>query len=320
MNRVVLSSPFLIKITLTLLLSACCFARAYELGEKCSTKFNPKADPWAELRAAEKAENWPTVVALIKVMVSHRCDNNSRWLSLADSLLHLNKRAEVYQIVSELYDKGFQFQTQEMSSVPALRSYLKSKNFLESSVGKSFSQDLANSIRRKTDLKSRLKLLKASDKPPETYISKGTCPFECCTYRDWTTLKTVRLVDRPRGIREVATAESGDIVRGLTGRIYVRPLPGLVIADSGPFKKDEIIFWLDYIGEDLFHVWRAGTVIEADGPSETCLKPNASCWAETNQPGRLHDQSDWWVEVRLKNGKVGWTNKTDSFGNMDACG
>lgn len=28
----------------------------------------------------------------------------------------------------------------------------------------------------------------------------------------------------------------------------------------------------------------------------------------------------WWVQVRNRDGQVGWTDRSDHFGNMDACG
>jgi hypothetical protein len=34
-----------------------------------------------------------------------------------------------------------------------------------------------------------------STAPPQLYVSKGACPFECCTYRRWIANRTVALMD-----------------------------------------------------------------------------------------------------------------------------
>lgn len=33
---------------------------------------------------------------------------------------------------------------------------------------------------------------------PDPYISKGACPFECCSYREWIANRDVTVMDKPR--------------------------------------------------------------------------------------------------------------------------
>ena len=40
-------------------------------------------------------------------------------------------------------------------------------------------------------------------KPPNVYIDKGACPFECCTYREWVAHTDVTLLESPNGKKVV---------------------------------------------------------------------------------------------------------------------
>ena len=60
--------------------------------------------------------------------------------------------------------------------------------------------------------------------PPHVFVDVGACPFECCTYRQWTTKKSTSLFDRPRGRQVVATLSEGDVVQGMTGEVISTPI------------------------------------------------------------------------------------------------
>jgi hypothetical protein len=50
-----------------------------------------------------------------------------------------------------------------------------------------------------------------------------------------------------------------------------------------------------------------------------CFRPSESCWGETLLPSKERKEHIWWVKVRLPNGIVGWTDKTNNFGDKDGC-
>ena len=55
---------------------------------------------------------------------------------------------------------------------------------------------------------------------PATYLDKGACPFECCTYRRWNTLKdTVAYTLPDKRSKRIGTFKKGTWVRGLTGEV-----------------------------------------------------------------------------------------------------
>jgi hypothetical protein len=78
------------------------------------------------------------------------------------------------------------------------------------------------------------------------------------------------------------------------------------------------------MGEGFYKVWFKGRWIDESlyymsGPYETsypsCDKA-PDCW------GRLERElkTEWWVRVKSPAGWIGWTDQTENFGNMDACG
>src|SRR6266478_6263107 len=61
-------------------------------------------------------------------------------------------------------------------------------------------------------------------KPPNVYIDKGACPFECCTYREWVAHTDVTLLDSPNGKKVVGRIKRGEKVLALTGEVHSVPL------------------------------------------------------------------------------------------------
>lgn len=141
--------------------------------------------------------------------------------------------------------------------------------------------------------------------PPHVYVDKGACPFECCTYRQWTVEKNTTLLDRPRGTRAIARLSKGEVVTGLTGEVISTPIPVTSdrdIPETG-IKKGDTFYVLHYDGEGYWKVWFRGkfeqvhqSVIEVPAP-----------------------KSEWWVKVKDSHGTVGWSLSRRNFGRQDAC-
>ena len=150
---------------------------------------------------------------------------------------------------------------------------------------------------------------KNNDAPPNPYLHKGTCPFECCTYRDWKTLKKVTLLDKPKGAHKVVDVGKGKIVRGVTGVVFSTPVR-LVAAhayDDSPIRKGAVFYALHSVGEGFWAVWYRGKVYSVD------FSPESETIFDAAGP-------KWWVKIRTRNGKSGWVLNADQFGNQDACG
>lgn len=150
----------------------------------------------------------------------------------------------------------------------------------------------------------------AMTQPPNPYVDKGACPFECCTYRDWKTTKPITLVNRPNGHRSVARVAAGNTVHAITGEVISTPLRVVAptsYADS-PIKKGDAFYVLHYAGEGFSHVWFEGKSydVELDQSGATVEGPR-------------QDGAAWWAQIRTRNGKSGWVLVKDQFENQDAC-
>ena len=145
----------------------------------------------------------------------------------------------------------------------------------------------------------------ASDKPPDPFVDAGACPFECCTYRQWTVHDSLNLLDRPNGTRVIGFARRGETVQGLTGEVISTPVA--VKADreipDTPIKPGDTFYVLHYEGEGDWKIWFRGETTSVDQSFVDVPRPKA----------------EWWVKVKKRDGVVGWTLSNGQFLHQDAC-
>lgn len=124
----------------------------------------------------------------------------------------------------------------------------------------------------------------ATEKPPENYVAKDACPFECCRFGEWTVLENTGLVLNPGSRRVIGAARKGTRVVALTGEVHLSPEPvGVLI--GGDLPENSIAFVLDYMGEGYGHVYTRGkTVGTSLAYAKYCFRPSESCWGETLFP------------------------------------
>jgi hypothetical protein len=141
--------------------------------------------------------------------------------------------------------------------------------------------------------------------PPHVYMDVGACPFECCTYRQWSVEKNTTLLDRPNGTRVIARLPKGDVVIGLTGEVISAPVPVKADRDvpETAIKKGDIFYVLHYDGEGYWKVWLRGKLEQVHQSVIKVPEP----------------KSEWWVKVRDSHGNVGWSLSHRNFGHQDAC-
>jgi hypothetical protein len=154
----------------------------------------------------------------------------------------------------------------------------------------------------------RSSIARAADelKPPDIYVDKGACPFECCTYREWVARTDMPLLDIPDGKKVIGQIKKGEKVLAMTGEIHSIPLQAVSPRDypDAGVKAGDTIYILHYVGEGFWKVWHDGKVVEIDDLPSNGPKPKAS----------------WWVKLKTSSGTIGWTIERHSFENQDACG
>jgi len=152
---------------------------------------------------------------------------------------------------------------------------------------------------------------------PETFIDKGACPFECCTYRMWYTDKETGLYEKPEiGSKIVATAESGAKVEALTGEVHVTAGIFSVENAFARYRPGDLIWVYTYMGEGRFKVWFEDRFYE----EEFDFSPfGSSAYKSRFGTFKKEPVSVWWILIQTQSGEVGWSNLPDNFSNKDAC-
>ncbi len=162
----------------------------------------------------------------------------------------------------------------------------------------------------------------AQEKPPAHYENWGVCPFECCTYREWTAEDDIPV--------HKGRSETSPVLFRLRRNEQVNALTGVVVTESASavridkpvrdgyvdgsdqpqlsLKPGDVIYRLSPLGEGAFLFWYQGKVYR----SSIDL---ASMPAADGKEAKMV----WWKQVKNKAGKKGWTT-SDKFSNADACG
>jgi hypothetical protein len=160
---------------------------------------------------------------------------------------------------------------------------------------------------------------------------EGACPFECCTYREWTARNSFPVYASERDTTNVTfTIGEGESFSAMTGNVHVTQL-GLVHVlepfspysrnpDGALFQAGDTLIVLDYLGEGGFMVWYRGELLAARGywlPEARITEANRD-----RVPGVLiqEAETEWWVMVRTQNGRTGWIRMREArVANADAC-
>jgi len=83
--------------------------------------------------------------------------------------------------------------------------------------------------------------------PPKVFVDPGACPFECCTYRQWTVTSDTALYDRPEGTKPVSNVRKGETVVAIDGEVRVIPTPMRVVFEHGDFRVGDRVYLLTYL-------------------------------------------------------------------------
>jgi hypothetical protein len=166
--------------------------------------------------------------------------------------------------------------------------------------------------------------ISASKRHPAVYVDRGACPFECCVYRDWQARRPVTIRSSPRlNAKRIATLKTGANVQALTGFVRTQAGRFRVKRNFGRFVAGETVWVYTYHGEGYFTVWYRGRLIKESlnfspygGSMGKRCEETKYCFGELDSELR----SDWWVKIRLADGRLGWTNQAGDFSNTDACG
>jgi hypothetical protein len=162
----------------------------------------------------------------------------------------------------------------------------------------------------------------AAPTPPASYENWGVCPFECCSYREWTARADVPVhAQRSDGSRVLFHLRPDEPVDALTGVVVTgHPAPvtidravrdGYVEGRDGPqlsLQSGDVVYMLTPLGEGAYRFWYRGKVYTSGADLQAMPGVEGKDLVMT-----------WWKQVRNKSGRTGWT-RSDAFDHVDACG
>lgn len=160
--------------------------------------------------------------------------------------------------------------------------------------------------------------------PPSPYVLKGSCPFECCTYRTWSVEAETTLYAQPDlESKQIGVLKAHETVEGVTGEVHSIPVRFIVHRAYQDYKPGDIVWVYSYEGEGYFQILRNGKLVSEElgfspyggSSGNRCQDDEQYCW------GTLEKEmsNTWWVKIKSKNGLEGWSNRANNFGNTDAC-
>ena len=147
--------------------------------------------------------------------------------------------------------------------------------------------------------------------PALPYVDRNACPFEGCTYREWTARKPAVLYDTWEAKRrQVARISAGEKVTGITG-VVVTFRPGTIRMDrdlpEAGLKRGDTVLVYTNLGEGFAKVWFKGRFYPEFDITFAAWPDHTGCGG-ANCPAAFIDvgKSAWWAQVKLKSGRTGW--------------
>jgi len=163
--------------------------------------------------------------------------------------------------------------------------------------------------------------------PPLPFDEDGACPFQCCTYREWSVEYPTDIRSDRRDAAPVAFhVEMNDTVNATTGVVTTTKIGRAtasrdvrVGANHLLVHAGEPIYLIRNVGGGDWKIWVDGVIDRQYIPSQGYCTPDTQSSDEcaikvVDQPVNV-----WWAQVQNTRGETGWTREVDHFGNIDAC-
>jgi hypothetical protein len=161
--------------------------------------------------------------------------------------------------------------------------------------------------------------------PPMPYLDRGACPFECCTYQDWTATQVTAVLKERRSTSAVLFAlKAGDKAHAVTG-VVVTTVPGIIkiheaitVGEKGHeirLRPGDRVYMLHYQGEGFGLFWFNGSPFSDQFWSDDLgMVPGTSAFEVIQLPRTI-----WWIKIRNSLGQTGWTQHPEHYDGADGC-
>jgi hypothetical protein len=164
--------------------------------------------------------------------------------------------------------------------------------------------------------------------PPIPYDEDGACPFQCCTYREWTVdwdtdIHSDRHDEAPvafhAALNETVQAMTGVVTTTKVGRASASRQV-TIGAQHLVVPAGETIYLLRNVGGGDWKIWLNGVVDQQYIPSQGYCNGDRKSSDECAITIAEQPETVWWAKVQSSRGQEGWTREIEHFGNIDSCG
>src|SRR5215469_2233117 len=158
--------------------------------------------------------------------------------------------------------------------------------------------------------------------PDLPVVVDHACPFEGCTFREWSVEKDTTVYSGWQDQRrQVGTLKTVEKVQGIVGVYIIRQPDRFLVTQpiaALSLKVGDVVLQYGEWGEGTADLWAAGQwYMNFDwGESED----GHLILSDENLTLLRHGVKEWWVQVKCADGLRGWTPATDNFGHMDQLG
>ena len=175
---------------------------------------------------------------------------------------------------------------------------------------------------QQTPPSSPAKVATSIAEPDLPIVSENACPFEGCTFREWTVEKDSILDSSWQdGRKPLGELKSGERVQGLTGVHITRQPDRFLVTEPIPalgLKVGEVVLQYGEWGEGTADLWAGGQWHKNYDWGQT--ENSQLVLSEANLKLVRHGVKEWWVRVKRSDGLTGWVLADGNFGHMDQLG
>jgi hypothetical protein len=143
-------------------------------------------------------------------------------------------------------------------------------------------------------------------------------------------------LNRPAGAPNGVVVRRGEQVEALTGEVHVKPLKVTVgreitLAWDRRLHPGDTYWLLSYVGEGSYRAWLRGEIVEVEPDfalegEGTCAE-SKTCESEPDGGRKAFlrwrwdsESAVWWVKLKTKSGRTGWTREPNKFDGKDLLG
>ncbi len=162
--------------------------------------------------------------------------------------------------------------------------------------------------------------------PSLPFFDWNACPFEGCTYGEWTAAATVEVFDTWKPSRKrIATIPTKAVVTGVSG-VVITYKPGVIRLNEDlsqdDLRRGDTILTYTYRGEGFSAAWFKGRFYREYDITFAKWPDGSGCLGNDCAANYVDlGEKVWWAKVKIRSGVVGWVNMNEAkFGGVDQFG